>query len=505
MERPSTDILHSPDASKARRAALAIKLGGLPAKAELCRRSFAYFFKTFWNLVAQDVLQWNWHMDYLCQELQDLAERVGNKQPKKHDIVINIPPGTSKSTICSVMFPAWCWTRWPWMRFITASYSGALSLEHAEYCRDIVRSALYQSMFGVQVKQDKDTKSNFRVIKYNKNGEVELGGGRYSTSVGGTLTGFHAHILIVDDPIDPNRAASEKELFNANYWMDQTLPTRKIDKAVTPLVLIMQRLHQDDPAGHLLSKKKNTVKHICLPGEIKNFGEEVRPRELIEKYKDGLLDPVRMGWKVLNDMEADLGQYGYASQIGQRPSPPGGGMFQVDMMHITDRPPASHEIAMVVRYWDKAGSSNKGAYSVGVKMARLKNGKFVVLDVKRGQWSSDKRESIIRATAEADGQRTIIWIEQEPGSGGKESAENTVRNLAGFRVYLDRPTGDKIFRADPWSVQVNNGNVMLLRAEWNKAYKDEHRYFPFGTYKDQVDASAGAFNKLVRYKQARVI
>ena len=497
--------INESEMKKHERALLALKLGGKPAVAELCRRSFSFFLKQFWNLVTADTLQWNWHMEYLCTQLQELAERVGRREPKHHDLIINIPPGTSKSTICSIMFPAWCWTRWPWMRFITASYSGALSLEHAEYCRDIVRHPRYRELFGLVVKQDKDTKSNFRIVRIGAEGEQEMGGGRYSTSVGGTLTGFHAHILIVDDPIDPNRAASEKELKNANYWMDQTLSTRKIDKKVTPLVLIMQRLHQNDPAGHMLSKQKSTVKHVCLPGEIRNYKGEVRPIELIRYYRDGLLDPVRMGWEVLKEMEADLGQYGYASQIGQRPTPPGGGMFKVDMIQVVDTLPQAHDIMQVVRYWDKAGTEGDGAFTVGVKMARLHGGKFLVMDVKRGQWSSDERERIIRATAEADGIGTTIYVEQEPGSGGKESAENTVRNLAGFRVHLDRPTGDKVHRADPWSVQVNNGNVMLLRARWNHQYIEEHRYFPFGTYKDQVDASAGAFNKLVRQKVARVV
>ena len=96
------------------------------------------------------------------------------------------------------------------------------------------------------------------------------------------------------------------------------------------------------------------------------------------------------------------------------------------------------------------------------------------------------------------------YVEQEPGSGGKESAEGTIRNMAGFSIRTDRPTGDKIHRADPYSVQVNNGNVLVYNGEWDvHAYIEEHRYFPFGTYKDQVDASSGAFNKLAGKRLAR--
>jgi len=474
------------------------------ATAERCRRSFPYFIRTFWDEVSPDALKWNWHIDVLCEELTGLAERVAKGLPKKHDLVINVPPGTTKSITCSIMFPVWCWTRWEWMRFITCSYSGALSLEHAEYSRELVRSDTFQKLFpDLSIKYDKDTKSNFRIQRktLDENGQekIIIGGNRYSTSVGGTLTGFHGHVLIVDDPLDPQRAVSDVEVKKANRWIEQTLSTRKVNKAVTPTILIMQRLHQNDPSGHLLAKEKKNLRHVCLPGEIRHYREEVKPTHLVERYVDDLLDPVRMDWDVLEEMEQDLGQYGYAGQVGQRPTPPGGGMFKVDMFEVVDHilsPPVK-----TARYWDKAGTQDDGAFSVGVKMSQLRNGKFLIHDVKRGQWSSDIREQHIRSRAEADGRDVTVWIEQEPGSGGKESAESTIKNLAGFVVYADRPTGDKVYRADPYSVQVNSGNVLLLRGDWNRDFIEEHRFFPFSTYKDQVDAAAGAFAKLTSKKK----
>jgi len=469
-------------------------------KREMCRRSLLEFIKTFWREVSNDDFCFNWHIEFLCQELEQLASRVGNKVPKTHDLIINIPPGTTKTTICSIMFPVWCWINWHWIRFITASYSGALSLESAEYSRDLVRSDLFRALFpDLTIKQDKDTKSNFKIQKRMPNGSIAFGGNRYSTSVGGTLTGFHGHILIVDDPLDPNRAVSETEIRNANHWMEMTLSTRKVDKERSPIVLIMQRLHEDDPAGHILSKRKSTVKHICLPGEIRHFKDQLKPSHLAARYMDDLLDPVRMSWKVLEEMEVDLGQYGYSAQVGQTPVPPGGGMFKVDHFSVIDHFLES-EVADIVRYWDKAGTAGGGAYTVGCKMARLKSGKFLVLDVKRGQWSSEVREAIIRETAEADGPSVVIYLEQEPGSGGKDSVDWSIRNLAGFRVFADHPTGNKVYRADPLSVQVNRGNVLLLRGEWNRAFIEEFRNFPFGTYKDQVDAASAAFNRLALAK-----
>lgn len=471
--------------------------------AEKCKRNFSIFIETFWECISADELSWNWHIDYLCQELEKLARRVAEGLPRENDLIINIPPGTTKSTICTIMFPVWCWINWHWMRFIASSYSGQLAMEHAEISRDLVKTDKFQLLFPeLSIKKGKDTKSNFRIVKETEDGSTAIGGSRFSTSVGGTLTGFHGHILLVDDPVDPNRAISEVELNTANNWIDQTLTTRKIDKAVTPTVLIMQRLHQNDPTGHLLKKKKN-IFHICIPGEIKNYRDKVKPVELIDKYVDGLLDPERMNDTVLQDLEAGLGQYGYAGQVGQDPTPPGGGMFKVDHFQTIDTMPSSNNIIYSLRYWDKAGTEGgTGAYTVGAKLHRLRNGKFLVSDIKRGRWSSEERERIIRETAEADGRNVLIYYEQEGGSGGKESAEATARNLAGFSAYADKPVGDKAFRADPFSVQVNNGNVLLLRADWNYEFIEEFRFFPFSTYKDQVDAASGAFNKLAAKKKA---
>ena len=223
------------------------------------------------------------------------------------------------------------------------------------------------------------------------------------------------------------------------------------------------------------------------------------------QYVNGLLDPKRLDSEVLKELLGDLGQYGYAGQIGQSPKPPGGGMFKPDTMPLLHHLSSMTNVVRTVRYWDKAGTQDAGCYTAGVKMSIMRNGSFVVWDVKKGRWGTDLREKIIKATAEADGRDVAVGIEQEPGSGGKESAEATVKRLAGFSVTKDRPTGDKIFRADPFSVQVNEGNVIMIRGDWNKEFKQELELFPLGTFKDQVDGSSGAFNMLTGKRQVRVI
>jgi predicted phage terminase large subunit-like protein len=455
----------------------------------IVKESFYEFLKEFWPVIIHETPVFNWHIKYLCDEMQTVAERVFNGQPRLYDLIINVPPGSTKSTICSQMFPAWVWTRMASAKFICVSYSHLIALKDAVRMRDIVESDLYIEMFpDIGLREDENTKGYF----VNANTGVRL-----SAGVGGTVTGAHAHFLLIDDPINPSEALSEAKLKNVNDFMEVTLPTRKSDKLVTPTIIIQQRLHQADPSGEAVNNPNKKIKHICLPGELT---VDVSPKELAACYnKEGLLDPVRLPREVLNELRTDLGEYGYAAQILQSPVPLGGGMFKVDNLVITDTPPTS--IYRVVRSWDKAATAGGGCYSAGVKMAIDREGRFWVLDVVRGQWSATERERIIRRIASTDGDGIAILLEIEGGSGGKESAEETIRNLAGYMVYAYHPTGDKEARAYAFSSQVGSGNVSVLNRTWTKAYIEELRFFPHSKYKDQVDASAAAFNRIARKKK----
>ena len=346
------------------------------------------------------------------------------------------------------------------------------------------------------------------VLSHNSFFKNTRGGWRFCAGTNGTVTGYHAHMIVVDDPINPNESVSEQELNTANRWLTETLSSRKVDKKVTPTVLVMQRLHQDDPSAQFLRRKN--VAHVCLPAEKTDL---VQPPELVANYKNGLMDPVRLDRTVLAE-EKGKGQYYYASQFLQTPVPRGGGMFKVDRVKALKLPDPK-AFVMRCRYWDKAGTlGGSGAYTVGVLMARDMEGRFWVLDVKRVRLDSAEREALIRRTAEQDGLDCVVGVEQEPGSGGKGSAEDTVRRLAGWRVVVqkvDKSTGGKEFRADPFSVQVNMGNVAcdvqhwsgqpgsntgFWETEWVKDFWDELKFFPRSRYLDQVDAASGAFSIL---------
>jgi predicted phage terminase large subunit-like protein len=289
-------------------------------------------------------------------------------------------------------------------------------------------------------------------------------------------------------------ATSEAGLRTTSLWLHETISSRTVDASITPTIMIMQRLHQNDPTGDWLSNaKEGSYKHICLPADCSE-GQTVLPIEIKNKYVDNLLDTKRLPRPLLEQRRNWMGEYGYACQYDQHPIPRSGGMFLIDRLRVNPIDP-SDPITYTIRYWDKAVSTKKTAcYTVGVKLAKTRAGRFYVLDVIRGRWDSDTREKLIKRTAEIDGKKVVVAVEQEPGSGGFESAINTVRNLAGYVTKIDKADMHKETRAEPFSSQVNGFNVTLVPGAWNTEYISELQYFPSSKYKDQVDASAGAFN-----------
>ena len=471
----------------------ALDFGESELIASICRDSFWDFVQEFWGEIIDEPLIPNWHMEYLCRELQKVAERVFKREPKQYDLLINIAPGSSKSTIVSVMFPMWCWIREGWVQTICGSYGHELSLDLASKSRIVLQSEKFKNCFPkLKLRLDQNTKTYFQNTD---------GGWRYATSTGGAVTGKHGHLIIIDDPIDPQGALSEAELKGANDWLTDTIPKRKVSQKNSVMIMIMQRLSLDDPSALWLewAEKGLPLRHVCIPAELtKESCPFVKPKNLKRFYQDGLMDPIRLSRESLRAQEL-LSNRSYSGQYNQMPMPPGGGMFHIGKILVEESIDYSDKSWRLVRYWDKAATHDGGCYTVGVLMGR-KGDVYWVLDVVRGQWDASEREQIIKQTAQMDSKRVIIGVEREPGSGGKESAQATIRNLSGFRVYADLPTGSKVIRADPYASQVNGENVKMKRAAWNRDYLDELAMFPpiSAKYQDQVDASSGAFARLAK-------
>lgn len=337
-------------------------------KAERCRKSFYYFFKEFWGEIEHATLVDNWHIKFVCDKLQEVTERMMRGEKVERDLIINIPPGTTKSTMCTVMLPAWCWTKMPEARVISGSYSGGLSTGHAGKSKDVIESDKYREWFPrVSIRQDYSGKGHYM---------NEHGGERYTTSTKGTVTGKHAHLIIVDDPMNPKIAASDKERFAANEFITQTLPSRKVDKEIVPTIIIMQRLHVDDPTGNLLDLEPEQWEHVCLPAEL---ADNVKPESARENYIDGLLDPVRMDRDVLDKFLTRLGSYAYAGQFEQRPVPKEGGIWKENYFNIIKREDIPARMNRVATDWDLAYTSKeKNSASAFVTSGYFNNRMYII-------------------------------------------------------------------------------------------------------------------------------
>lgn len=296
----------------------------LPSSVELdrdavARHGFREFAKRAWHRVEQTPLTWGWHMDAICEHLEAVT------RGEIITLVVNVPPGHSKSLLTNVLWPAWEWTRDPGQRYICASHAEKLIIRDARKCRSLVTSDWFHDRWpGVEIPTDRTAST--AVTTYTNT----AGGFRYSTTVRGPVTGNHAHKHIIDDPIDPQGAAlvSGVELDEVLHWHGQTMSTRFVDPTRPTTVLIMQRLHTRDLAQKLIDDGATV---LCLPARYERAHPNVYKRD--PRTREGeLLNPARWPEEAIKRVEKELGPYGAAAQIQQRPAPAGGGIFKKEWL-----------------------------------------------------------------------------------------------------------------------------------------------------------------------------
>ena len=390
--------------------------------------------------------------------------------------IINIPPRYSK-TESVVNFIAWAIGQYPDSEFIYTSYSSRLSTKASYDCREIVAHPEYQAVFPhVRLRDDSAAKDEWMTT---------AGGRLYAVGAGGTITGYGAGkmrpgfggCIVVDDILKADDAGSDTMRGNANDWFATTLESRT-NHPDTPIIVIAQRLHEDDLCGFLLRGGNGEEwEHLCLPA----------------RRKDGSpLWPFKHSAAALNRME-QASPYVFAGQYLQDPAPPSGGEIKPDMMPVVEAIPAGTAFC---RGWDLGATAGGGDPTAGVKIGRCPDGRYIVADVVRGQWAPEDVRSAILSAAGSDGLECVVSYPQDPGQAGKNQAKEFAKMLSGYQIEATPETGDKLTRARPFASQVNVGNVLMLRAPWNDAYKAELRLFPNGRHDDQVDASARAFGRV---------
>lgn len=456
--------------------------------ADQCRRDFFYFVQTFWDVIIKEEASYNWHIPFLCEELQKLSKSIVAREPKPYDLIVNIPPGTTKSTIVTIMWPVWLWTQDATLRIITNSYSGGLSIEHATKSKDIIQSDKFRLLFpDVQIRKDKSGKQNY---------ENTSTGYRYATSTGATITGFHAHVIINDDPVNPKQAESEPLRVQANEHT-KTLSSRKVDKANTPVVTIMQRLHEEDVTGYMLKKKGENIRHICLPAED---CEDVKPAELRNNYVDGLLDPKRLNMSVLQEAQIDLGSRGYAGQYMQKPSAAGGNIIKEgwfrkitysDFYAMRYREPM--HFFLDTAYDEKKKKTDNDPSGI-ISACKIRNNIYICHAQKVWKSFPDLLRFLpeyLYANGYDDSGSTL---RVEPKANGKSVVQQLEESTSLNVTYTPTPTDAKDVRLHAVAPKVECGRVYLVEGEWNEEFIDEVCGFPTKVHDEYVDLLGYAIN-----------
>lgn len=452
-------------------------------EAELCRRILRKFVEKVWPIIEPGLpFVPNWHIDAICCLLEEVTK--GNIER----IIFNIPPGCMKSLLINVIWPAWEWASNPGLRFLSASYGSDLSIRDNQKLRDIVKSDWYQKHFNVQFTGDQDAKEKFETTKK---------GWSIATSVDGSGTGEHPDRIRVDDPLSAKQALSKIKRDSAIKWIRETLMLRGASRNAR-IVIVMQRLHQDDPSGILLSKESGWT-HVCFPmhyiPETIINGRVYKPHPMDPRTVPGqLLWPELFDAEKVRKLEAELGEYGIAGQMQQQPSPEGGGLFKREWFNIIHAVPS--DVYEWVRGYDTAATMNDGDFTRGVKMGKRPGPRFVIAHAVGGQLGPAGVDALILGTAIADGRNVKIAEEKEGGSAGVSIIQKRAQLLAGFNYKGIPLTGDKKARANNLRAQAEVGNVDIVAGAWTEEYLDELCNFPNASHDDYVDASSCAFNEL---------
>lgn len=438
-------------------------------------RADLYFFARWMFLQRRG---YAWIRGQHHKAITDALMRVYRGECKR--LIINVPPRYSKTELAVVNFIGWTLGQVPDAEYIYTSYSGRLAANFSREARELVQSDVYREIFPQTVlRNDSQARDEWRTAD---------GGCVYAVGAGGTITGYGAGkhrpgfggAIIIDDPHKADEARSDTIRNGVIDWFQNTLESRK-NGPDTPIILIMQRLHERDLAGWLLDGGNGeTWEHVCLPA-LGEDGTALWP----EKHSATEL------WRM-----QEAAPYTFAGQYQQRPAPPEGGIFKPDMIGVVDAIPHGTRL---VRAWDLAASNNDGDWTAGGLLGQMPDGRLVIADMVRLREGPHGVEAALVNTAARDGVRTPVHIPQDPGQAGKSQIAYLSGKLVGYIVKAKPVSGDKITRAEPLAAQVNVGNVVMLRAPWNQALLDEMRNFPNGTNDDQIDALSLAFAELIEH------
>jgi len=451
---------------------------------EISARSLYDFIDLAWHQVEPARKYFpNWHIKAICEHLEAVTDKEINR------LIINVPPSTMKSLTCCVFFPAWLWTKHPERRTIYASYSEVLAKRDSLKCRRIIDSEWYQKRWGHLVKPIADQWTSSRFSN-------QEGGLRLITTIEGGITGEHADIQIVDDPVKPLEIANvsivtQNTLQKVTTWWDGTMSSRMLDFETSARVIIMQRLHEGDLAGHALASEGEDYEHLMLPMEFEpkrkcftSIGFE-DPRE----EEGELLWPERMPQKAVDNIKIDLGPRGAQAQLQQNPTPEEGSLFKKSSAsYYAVRP---EHFTTQLQSWDCTFKETlSGSFVVGQLWGALGTDYYLLDEIRARMSFTETCRAIRRMSAKWPRSYTKLI---EAKANGDAIVDHLKRELNG--LMLLNPEGGKITRANAIEPIWEDGRIHIPNIElapWIVDWLDEITGFPNKMNDDRVDAMSQA-------------
>ena len=430
----------------------------------------AFIHRAFCDLNPQTLFRQAAYIELLASRLEDC--RAG----RVRRLIVNLPPRSLKSHCCSIAFIAWLLGHNPAIQIIAASYGQDLADKLARDTRTLMEADWYRALFPTRLSARKAV-NDFTTT---------AGGTRMATSVGGVLTGRGADVIVIDDPLKPDQALSDVGRKAVNEWYENTLLSRLNNKRTGCIIIVMQRLHQDDLVGHVLPQDDWTVLSFpsiaeeleCIP-----FSTPYGLRRFLRQPGEAL-HPERESVVEYEAMRRRIGLYNFSSQYQQRPIPISGNLVKREWLRFYDDKP--RQFARIVQSWDTAAKTSElNDYSVCTTWG-VDRDNFYLIDVFRRRLNYPELKRAIVSQANIFDANQIV-IED------KSSGTQLIQDLNNDRVrkvieYKPPPGADKVMRLHACSDRFENGRVLLPRsAPWLDEYILELIGFPGTKHDDQVE------------------
>jgi predicted phage terminase large subunit-like protein len=455
----------------------------LAVERELCSRSLAAFAKRAWPILEPSTpLKWGWALDAICEHL----EAVTSGHIRR--LLMNVPPGSMKSLLTGVIWPAWEWGPRDLQeyRFLGTAHKQDLAVRDNLKCRRLIQSSWYQERWPIELTGDQNAKTKF---------ENTRTGFRESMAFE-SMTGSRGDRVIIDDPHSVDDANSIARLRGGITTFREALPSR-VNNENSAIVIIMQRLNEGDVSSVALELG---YEHLCIPMRYEPNNRRptaigwIDPRTI----EGDLMFPERFPAEQVEELEKSLGSYAVAGQLQQRPAPLGGGIFKNEWWQIVEAAPPILWRAIYADTAQKTKEQND--YSVLQCWGRSVNGQAVLLDMVRGKWEAPELETMARAFwakhKANDSQGTLRAFKVEDKVSGTGLIQKLKREgLPMLGIQRDR---DKITRAFDAAPFVQSQNVLIIRDLSGLAdFLSEAALFPNAAHDDMIDAAMSAISDIL--------